>query len=96
MAHSADLRPVAPLDLSGVPHLIAERWRKWKRSFEFYTAGQDISDATRKHSLWLHYAGVPVQDIFETLTETEEEDRYARTIAMLDKHFKVEKNTPFE
>ena len=75
----------------------AERWRRWKRSFDLYIAGQDIDDATRKHSLLLHYAGMNVQDLFETLTEpAQPEDRYAKTIAMLDGQFQVAKNTPFE
>ena len=97
MAEASQYRPIPELDLSGPAHVVAERWRRWKRSFDFYIAGQDIDDATRKHSLLLHYAGMNVQDLFETLTEpAQPEDRYAKTIAMLDGQFKVAKNTHFE
>ena len=97
MAEASQYRPIPELDLSGPAHVVAERWRRWKRSFDLYIAGQDIDDATRKHSLLLHYAGMNVQDLFETLTEpAQPEDRYAKTIAMLDGQFKVAKNTPFE
>ena len=97
MAEASQYRPIPELDLSGPAHVVAERWRRWKRSFDLYIAGQDIDDATRKHSLLLHYAGMNVQDLFETLTEpAQPEDRYAKTIAMLDGQIKVAKNTPFE
>ena len=37
------------------------------------------------------------QDLFETLAEpADPEDRYEKTVAMLDGQFKVAKNTPFE
>ena len=68
MAEASQYRPIPELDLSGPAHVVAERWRRWKRSFDLYIAGQDIDDATRKHSLLLHYAGMNVQDLFETLT----------------------------
>ena len=97
MAEASQYRPIPELDLSGPAHVVAERWLRWKRSFDLYIAGQDIDNATRKHSLLLHYAGMNVQDLFETLTEpAQPEDRYAKTIAMLDGQFKVAKNMPFE
>ena len=97
MAEASQYRPIPELDLYGPAHVVAERWRRWKRSFDLYIAGQDIDDAARKHSLLLHYAGMNVQDLFETLTEpAQPEDRYAKTIATLDGQFKVAKNTPFE
>ena len=91
-------RPVDPLVLNGPAHLISERWRKWKRSFLFFISAQDITDPNRKHSFLLHFAGEAVQDLFETLSEPvlAVDDRFERTIAMLDKHFNVAKNTPFK
>ena len=91
-------RPVDPLDIDGPTHQLGERWRKWKRALNFYIDGQAITDSGQKHSLLLHFAGPAVQDIFETLTEPDPavEDRFDRTVAMLDAHFKVDKNVPFE
>ena len=59
-----DRRPVSRLDITGPAHIVAERWRKWRRSLEFYLAGQDIDNPARKRSLLLHYAGTAVQDIY--------------------------------
>ena len=91
-------RPVDPLDIDGPTHQLGERWRKWKRALNFYIDGQAITDSGQKHSLLLHFAGPAIQDIFETLTEPDPavEDRFDRTVAMLDAHFKVDKNVPFE
>ena len=97
MAETSPYRPVSELDLSGAAHVVAERWRRWKRSFDLYVAGQNIDDSTRKHSLLLHFASMNTQDLFETLAEpADPEDRYEKTVAMLDGQFKVAKNTPFE
>ena len=46
-----DRRPVSRLDITGPAHIVAERWRKWRRSLEFYLAGQDIDNPARKRSL---------------------------------------------
>ena len=86
------------LDLNCPAHLMGERWRKWKRSFNFYVAGQAITGSARKHSLLLHLAGPSTQDFFETLKEPTPavEDRFERTIKILDDNFKTAKNTHFE
>ena len=79
MASASYQRLIEPLNLTGANHVIAERWRHWKRSFQFYVDGQAITDAKRQHSQLLHYAGPAVQDIFETLQEPHPaiENRYA-------------------
>ena len=90
-------RPIEPLDISGPAHVVAERWRKWKRSFTFYIDGQGIENPRRQRSLLLHYAGMDVQDLHEGLEENSMEDNvYERTIGVLDAHFIVEPNTPYE
>ena len=94
-----DRRPVSRLDITGPAHIVAERWRKWRRSLEFYLAGQDIDNPARKRSLLLHYAGTAVQDIYEGLQGTEDEDEndvYVRTATVLEDHFRAEPNIPFE
>ena len=91
-------RPLEPIDIDGPTHLLGERWRKWKPAFNFYANGQAITDSGQKHSLLLHFAGPAVQDIFETLEEPNPavDDRFERTVSMLDKLFQVDKNVPFE
>ena len=55
------------LDLTGPASQVAERWRKWKRAFEYYAEGKGIDNVRKKNSQLLHFAGMKVQDIFEDL-----------------------------
>ena len=56
-----------PMDLSGSASQVAEKWRKWKRPFEYYAEGKGIVNARKKTSQLLHFAGI--QDIFEDLQD---------------------------
>ena len=68
MANSSE-RALPPMDLSGSASKVAERWRQWKRSYEYYIDGKRITQAGRKKSQLLHLAGLEVQDIFEDLVD---------------------------
>ena len=63
------MRPLPVFDLSGTPHDVAQRWQRWKRSFNYYVKGESVSGASKPQSKMLHLAGMPVQDIFAILTE---------------------------
>ena len=88
---------VGPLEIHGPAHDVAASWRKWKRSFAYYVTGKGITDAGRKKALLLHYAGVHVQELFDTLTlETGGADDYDNAILTLDKRFAFKPNFRFE
>ena len=36
-----------PLDLTGPASHVAERWRKWKRAFEYHAEGKGIENVLR-------------------------------------------------
>ena len=88
------------LDLLGSAAQVADRWRKWKRAFEYYTKGQSLSKASKKTAQMLHFAGMELQDLFEDLQDPspvpEEDDEYKKTIRKLDSHFKMEENFLYE
>ena len=88
------------LDLSGSAAQVTERWRKWKRAFEYYAEGQGITDAKKKTAQLLHYAGMELQDLFEDLPDPgpapEDDDEYKKAIRKLDNRFKTEENFPYE
>ena len=78
---------------------IGSRWKRWLRAFEFFAEGKGIGDAKQKRSLLLHAAGMPVQDIYHTLTVAdpgEESDVYKETVKALDGYFTPQVNVPFE
>ena len=62
-------KALPPLDLTGPASQVAERWRKWKRAFEYFAEGKGIDNVRKKTSLLLHFAGMDVQDIFEDLQD---------------------------
>ena len=90
-----------PLDLTGPASQVAERWRKWKRAFEYYAEGKGIENVRKKTSQLLHFAGMEVQDIFEDLQDPgpvpeEGDNAYKIAIRKLDSYFRVEENIPYE
>ena len=89
---------LSPLDIPGPAHVVSERWRKWRRSFHFYVTGKGLRDPPQLRALLLHLAGEAVQDVHESLnlTFSAGEDVYVRTLAELDKQFKVKANQPYE
>jgi len=94
-------KALPPLDLTGPASQVAERWRKWKRAFEYFAEGKGIDNVRKKTSLLLHFAGMDVQDIFEDLQDPgpipESGDNvYKIAIRKLDSYFRVEENIPYE
>ena len=57
-----------------------------------------VDDTARKRALLLHYAGVEVFDIFDTLpkAETGEAKDFEKATAALTKYFSPTKNIEFE
>ena len=92
-------RALPPLDLTGSSSQVAQKWRKWKRAFEYYAEGKGLENTRKKTSQLLHFAGMEVQDIFEDIADPNpgaDQDPYAVCIRKLDHHFRAEENVPFE
>ena len=90
-----------PLDLTGPASEVGDRWRKWKRTFEYYAEGKGIDNVRKKTSQLLHFAGMEVQDIFEDLQDPGPipeagDNAYKVAIRKLDSYFRVEENIPYE
>lgn len=101
------------MDLPGVPNFeptgeTGAKWRKWRKSFEYYVQARGIQEPARKKALLLHCAGPAVQDIFDTLAEVEEDDEmftaegapdyneYIAALTMLDRKFLPQVNESYE
>ena len=82
---------INPCDCTGNPTSVGPRWRRWKRSFEFFLEAKGITKDTQKQALLLHCAGHDVQDMFVTLSDPgpalDEETHYAKAMRLLDAHF---------
>ena len=89
------------MDLSGSASKVAERWRQWKRPYEYYIDGKGITQAVRKKPQMLHLSGLEVQDIFEDLVDpgpinATTDDVYKVCIRKLDAYFRADDNGPYE
>ena len=51
-------------DTVAEPATLTQQWITWKEEFELYVTASGLSDATQKRALFLHLAGLTVQDIF--------------------------------
>ena len=94
-------RAPPPMDLSGSASKVVERWRQWKRSYEYYIDGKRITQAGRKKSQLLHLTGLEVRDIFEDLVDpgpinATTDDVYKVCIRKLYAHFRADGNVPYE
>eukprot|EP00117_Sycon_ciliatum_P022463 scpid41478/ scgid19373/ Uncharacterized protein K02A2.6 len=99
MDDSGDEKPLKRLDVTGPAHVVAERWRKWKRSFSYYVVGKGITDKTRAKALLLHFGGEGIQDIYDTLESSIDQtagDALKALTDALDGHFAVTANEPYE
>ena len=72
------------------------RWKKWLPRFERLMVAMDISNEARKRALLLHYAGTDVDEIFETLDNTGDENDYKSAVEALTKYFNPRRNKAYE
>ena len=73
---------------------IAQRWRKWIKRLENLFVAAAISNKKRQRTLLLYYAREEASEIFDTLPDTGEEFKMAKT--KLNVYFNLKKNVEFE
>lgn len=99
-----EIQAIPPFDIVGDVTCVGPRWKRWRRSFEFYIAAKGVTSDVQKRALLLHTAGMAVQDLFETLSDpgppggNADDAASAYDVAMrtLDAHFSPKLNTPYE
>ena len=70
------------------------RWQKWLTQLERLLVGMNITEDKQKRALMLHYAGLGVDEIFNTLEDTG--DDYKTAVEKLIEYFTPQTNTPYE
>ena len=103
-AASVEFGGILPFDCKGAITSVAPRWKKWKKSFEYYILAKGITNSARKKGLLLHCAGTEVQELFETLQDPgppadageDNADEYQKALRTLDAHFSAQLNEPYE
>ena len=74
--------------LSGSSSQVAQKWRKWKRAFEYYAEGEGLHKGNGISGYF--------QDIANHNPAKDNQDPYTACIRKLNHHFHAEENIPFE
>lgn len=88
--------PTFPVFQVRVDGNVGPRWKKWLARFENLIVGMGITDAKQKRALLLHYSGPEVDEIFDTLEGTGEDEDYKTAVEKLTAHFNPQVNTTYE
>jgi len=88
--------PTFPVFQVRVDGNVGPRWKKWLARFENLIVGMGIADAKQKRALLLHYSGPEVDEIFDTLEGTGEDEDYKTAVEKLTAHFNPQINTTYE
>ena len=105
MAVNIEVSGIQPFDSTGDSTSVSPRWKRWRKSFQFFVEAKGIEEAKQKKALLLHCAGVDVQEIFEALDNSEAgvsskasktDDEYEIALKILDEYFSPKANVPYE
>lgn len=99
-----DLQTPSSFDATGDASSLGARWKRWKKTFEYFLEAKGISTPKQARALLLYSAGQEVQDIFENLTDPghpagvdpDPHDAYQKAMRTLDAHFSPKMNVPYE
>ena len=75
---------------------LATRWEKYMKRFNNLMAAMDVKEESRKRALLLHYSGEKVNDLFDTLPDTGEDNDYKEACEALTRYFRPKNNVSFE
>ncbi|XP_067941079.1 uncharacterized protein [Watersipora subatra] len=88
---------IKPFGVAVDPLTVGSRWRKWKRSFEYFVAARGIANNAQNKVMLMDLSREEVQDIFDVLPEeTEGDNVYVKAMAALDRYFEPKTNVPYE
>ena len=98
-----DLTSVKPFDPHGEPSGVGRRWQRWLKSFSVYAdskglliAADKADNKVQRRALLLHSAGEAVQEIFETLADTDEAKDYEKAVKALNDYFIPKVNSTYQ
>ena len=72
------------------------RWKKWITRLERLLTAMNITDKQQKKALMLDFAGPEVDEIFDTLEDSETETDYKAAVEKLTEYFAPQTNIAYE
>ena len=95
MAGLSNIPLINPFDTETDPTTLAPAQEKWVSRFTIYITATGVKDAAQKWALLLHLAGLAVQDIFSTLTDTGTDKDFDLPLSKLTEYFAPQKRIKF-
>ena len=89
-----DLAAPKEFEISSDPSTVAQRWKKWVISFQFYLTATGVTQEEQKRALLLHVAGTKVQEVFSTLSAAD--GTCAAALNSFNTYFAPKANTRYE
>ena len=89
-----DLSALEPFDPAGDASSVCQRWKLWRKRFEYYIGASGVTEKAQKKNVVLHMIGPQCQDIYETLTD--DGDDCKSVLDVLGAYFEPQRNIPFE
>ena len=89
-----DLAAPKEFEISSDPSTVAQRWKKWVISFQFYLTATGVTEEEQKRALLLHVAGTEVQEVFSTLSAAD--GTCAAALNSLNAYFAPKANIRYE
>ena len=96
MAAKVDLPSMPQFDPHADYSSLATRWDQWLKRFHIYLRAGKITDKTQQRALLLYMAGPQVQEIFETLTDTGNDEDFKTAVDKLTAYFMPKKSLEYE
>ena len=102
MAVNIEFGSINPFDCKGDPTSVGPRWKRWKKSFEYFIEAKGVKKDSQRKALLLHCAGQDVQDVYSTIFDDEDEEsdeeetEYDKAMRLLDSKFIPQANVPFQ
>ena len=93
---STDVKGLPCFNPRDDPTNLAERWKRWKRSFNLYLMAKGGTNDNQRVALLLHTGGAELQELYFTLIDEQEGKSFEACVRVLDEHFVPKANLPFE
>ena len=90
MAAQLQIPSIHPFSPHGESSQVAQKWSKWKKSFQYFVTASGVRDDGRRKALLLHLVGPQTQDVFETLGVANDAT-YQESFDAIDGHFNMQR-----
>ena len=91
-----DLHAIQPFNPRADHRNLSATWKLWIKRFQTYLKAANVPEPEQRRALLLYLAGEEVQEIFDTLPDTGDDEDFELAVEKLTSHFAPSHNVDFE